>query len=181
MLAIDRYQTAVFLDELDSTDRVFTFQTFDDSDKKDRRKAKVLHGTFDEHADCLIRMNHSRAGVFVMVNEGDGIVHPGNKTCRCNQNVVRIRAIFVDADGVPLEPILAKAPPPHIVVESSPGKWHAYWLTNDTKLEEFKARQQAIAQKFGTDPSINDLSRVMRLPGFYHQKQEAFKTRLVRN
>jgi hypothetical protein len=132
-----------------------------------------------EHAEKLSYMNSCGAGVFVMVNRGDGVVHDGAKTCRTNVNVVAVRALFVDADGTPLGPILDKAPPPHILVESSPGKWHMYWLTNDTTLDEFKARQQAIAQAFGTDSSVIDLARVLRVPGFWHQKGEPFLTRLV--
>lgn len=70
---------------------------------------------------------------------------------------------------------------PPLGLVTSPCKWHIYWLTNDTKLVEFKPRQLAIAQQFGTDPKVNDLARVLRLPGFYHQKKEPFMTRLVRN
>lgn len=177
----DLYQAEQFLDRLDQNSVPYTFQTFDDSDKKDFRKARVFQSRFCDISDTLIRMNQEGAGIFVMVNEGDGIVHTGKKTCRCNENVIRVRALFADADGTPLEPILARSPPPHIVVESSPGKWHVYWLTNNTKLEEFKPRQQAIAQLLGTDPAVCDLARVMRLPGFYHQKKEPFMTRLVGN
>lgn len=173
-------QAEQFLDQLARGETEFTFQTFDDSESKDLRKAKVLHGTLDLHADTLIRMNQSGAGIFVMVNHGDGVVHEGSKTCRCNNNVIAVRALFADADGAPIEPILARSPPPHVVVESSPGKWHVYWLTNDTKLGEFKPRQQAIAQHLGTDPAVNDLARVMRIPGFYHQKKEPFMTRLAK-
>jgi hypothetical protein len=114
-----------------------------------------------------------------MVNRGNGVVHEGKKTCRTSDNVIAVRALFADADGTPIGPILAKCPPPHILVESSPDKWHIYWLTNDTKLEEFKPRQIAIANALGTDPSVNDLARVLRLPGFYHQKNEPFMSRLV--
>lgn len=168
-----------YLELLDPESEVFTFQTFDDSQRKAMAKARVFHGTFDQHAEDLCRLNYSGAGIFVMVNKGDGIVYDGNRTCRTNGNVIAIRALFADADGVPIEPILAKCPPPHILVESSPNKWHIYWLTNDTKLEEFKPRQIAIANALGTDPKVNDLARVLRVPGFYHQKGEPFMTRLV--
>lgn len=157
----------------------FTFQTFHENKNKTPTKARVLHGPFDQYADELIHLNNCGAGIFVMVNQGDGIIHQQNKTCRTNANVVSVRALFADADGTPIAPILAKCPPPHILVESSPDKWHIYWLTNDTKLEEFKPRQIAIANALGTDPAVNDLARVLRVPGFYHQKQEPFMTRLV--
>ena len=68
---------------------------------------------------------------------------------------------------------------PDIVVESSPNRWHGYWLTNDCPLDQFKHFQQLIAQKFAGDTAINDLPRVMRLPGFWHQKSEPFLTRMI--
>ena len=178
VLDIDLSMAHSFLEKLDP-EGIFTFQTFDEGDQKDYKKSLVLHGSLEQHAQKLTQMNNLGAGVFVMVNRGDGIVNVGKKTCRTNDNVISVRALFADADGVPIGPILAKAPPPHILVESSPGKWHFYWLTNDTTLDEFKGRQQAIAQAFGTDPLVCDLSRVLRLPGFYHQKGEPFLTRLV--
>ncbi|CAN1529244.1 RepB-like DNA primase domain containing protein [Methylophilaceae bacterium] len=166
-----------YLDKLGDTE--YTFQTFDDSPRKSMAKAKVLHGTLETHADELIHLNNCGAGIFVMVNRGDGNTKEGKNTCRTNKNVIAVRALFADADGTPIGPILKKCPPPHILVESSPDKWHIYWLTNDTKLEEFKSRQQAIANALGTDPAVNDLSRVLRLPGFFHQKNEPFMSRLV--
>lgn len=170
-----------FLSKFDSKSENNTFQTFDDKKTKDPKKATVLHGSFKQHYEQLTHLNSIEAGIFVMVNQGDGIVHEGNKTCRTKSNVIAVRALFADADGVPIEPIMDICPPPHILVESSPGKWHIYWLTNDTKLEEFTLRQVAIAKRYGTDPAVKDLPRVMRIPGFYHQKNEPFMTRLVTN
>ena len=169
----------------------FTFQTFADGKEDAHRAAaagykpqalqRVLHGSFSSRATELARLNQMGAGVFVMVNRGDGITREGRRTCRTNGNVVAVRALFADADGIPLQPILDKSPPPHILVESSPDKWHLYWLTRDTPLEEFTVRQGAIAELLGTDPAVKDLARVMRLPGFYHQKGEPFMTRLVQD
>lgn len=161
-------------------DEEFTFQTFDDR-KENRSLARVFHGTFQQYAETLISLNKKGAGIYVMVNRGDGVVHPGQKTCRLKINVIGIRALFADADGIPIEPILKICPPPHILVESSKGKWHIYWLTHDTKLDEFTDRQVAIAECLGTDPAVKDLPRVMRIPGFFHHKQEPFMSRLVTN
>lgn len=181
-LTPDKEVARSFLNKLDNLEDIFTFQTFDD--KKDENNfiyPCVKHGTFDEHYELLKKLNQKGAGIFVMVNRGDGITHEGEKTCRTKSNVIAVRALFADADGVPIEPILDICPPPHILVESSPGKWHIYWLTNDTKLEEFTPMQEAIAERYGTDPAVKDLPRVMRIPGFYHQKNEPFMTRLVTN
>ncbi len=79
--------------------------------------------------------------------------------------------MFADTDGAPLEPL--KVLEPHIIVQSSPGKWHVYWLVDvDFPLDMFTPIQKAIAAKYGTDDKVNDLSRVMRLPDFYHCKGE---------
>ena len=156
-----------------------TFQTFDDrKGRKSPSLARVLHGTLDEHFVQLTRLQQQGAGAFVMVNRGDGLVHSGEKTCRTAKNVVAVRSLFVDLDGVPLKPVL-KACRPDIVVESSPGRYHGYWLTDDCRLDEFSQHQKLIAQKFNGDPSVHDLPRVMRLPGCIHQKAEPFMTRII--
>ena len=157
-----------------------TFQTFDD-DKVAKRGylARVFHGTLDEHADSLIAVNDQGGGVFVMVNEGDGVVHSGEKSCRTTRNVVRVRAVFVDLDGAPLEPVMESGVHPDIVVNSSPGRWHAYWRVSAFPLEAFQKLQQQLIFKFDSDPIVHDLARVMRLPGFFHQKEEPLMSRVI--
>ncbi|WP_179190124.1 DNA-primase RepB domain-containing protein [Hydrogenophaga sp. IBVHS1] len=178
VLTPDITQANHFLDLLGADD-AFTFQTFDDNgNRKDGRLARVFHGTLDQHLPKLSRLQQQGAGVFVMVNEGDGVIHADSATCRTTKNVVSVRALWVDLDGSPLQPVL-DAHDPDIVVESSPNRWHAYWLTNDCARADFKLRQQQIAAKFKGDPKVCDLPRVMRLPGFWHQKSEPFMTRLV--
>ena len=160
----------------------FTFQTLDDRkavEKPDPKLIKVLHGQFEEHAETLQKLNDRGAGVFVMVNQGDSVIHAGSKTCRSSKNVKRVRAVFVDLDGAPLEPVLAASPPPSIVVNSSPGRWHAYWRVSDCGLEAFTNIQKALIAKFDGDKSVHDLCRVMRIPGFVHRKETPFLTQIV--
>jgi hypothetical protein len=135
MLVPDLTQAIVFLDALEAGG-LFTFQTFADCPVAGIYPG-VFHGTLAEHATELARLNQRGAGVFVMPNAGDGVVHPGKKTCRTNGNVVRIRAHFLDLDGAPIEPVLAANVQPHIVVESSPKRWHVYWRVTDCRLGEF--------------------------------------------
>lgn len=161
-----------FLNALDPKG-CFTFQIFDDDkERKDRSLAKIFHGSLSEHAEKLAVLQQRGAGAFVMVNEGDG-------KGRYASNVTRVRAHFVDLDGAPIEPVLEAAVRPHIVVESSLGKWHAYWLVRDCNLPDFKPRQQSLAAQFAGDRAVCDLPRVMRLPGFWHLKETPFQTRLV--
>jgi len=142
-----------------------TFQTFDDTKAKRRELSKVLHGNFDIHCRQLELLNQRRAGVYVMANAGDG---KGRKT----ENVLRVRAVFVDLDGSPIEPVLEAPLQPHVVVETSPKRFHAYWLVDDIQKQEFRAVQEMLARRFYGDISVKDLPRVMRLAGFFHQKHE---------
>lgn len=99
---------------------------------------------------------------------------------RKRENIVGIRAVFVDLDGAPLAPVIQWALPQNIVVESSPGRYHAYWLVDGTvALTEFTGLQKKLAKLFGGDPKVHDLPRVLRLPGFSHRKGEPFRTCVV--
>lgn len=179
--SIDIKMAARFLD-LFGTKESFSFQTFADKKVspdaaamkgyKQPKLARILHGTLLKHAEELARLNKEGAGVFFTVNETDG---QGRKA----GNIIRVRALFVDLDGAPLDPVLAHEIKPHIVVESSPGRFHAYWLTDDCPLDEFKSAQQKLAHQFKGDMKVCDLPRVMRLPGFIHQKAEPFMTRII--
>jgi hypothetical protein len=169
-----------FLNLLDPNGE-FTFQTFDDRKKVKGYDplAKVFHGTLDEHADALISINRQGGGVFVMVNEGDGELHEGEKTCRTARNVVRVRAVFVDLDDAPLEPVKESGLHPNIIVNSSPDKYHVYWMVSGVGLTEFTTLQKQLIAKFKGDPSVHDLPRVLRVPGFFHQKAEPFMVNVI--
>lgn len=171
--------TNKFLDALDQ-DGEFTFQTFSDKKNQSKNVSRVFHGTLIQHQDTLTKLNAQGAGIFVMVNQGDGLIHSPNKTCRTNANITRIRSMFVDLDGAPLDPVLRAESPPDMIIESSPGRWHAYWLVKDCPLDQFSIAQVELAKKFSGDPSVKDLARVLRLPGFYHQKTTPFMTRIHR-
>ena len=148
-----------------------TFQTFDDHGKRPEL-AKVLHGSFDALSPALRNLNGQGAGVFWMVNYGDG---RGRRAA----NVTGVRCVFVDLDGAPLAPVQSSVLEPHAVVESSPGRYHVYWCMADCDPRDFKRVQQALAAKYGGDTSVCDLPRVMRLPGFEHRKGEPFTSRLL--
>jgi hypothetical protein len=178
MLIPDLAQSTAFLDFLEPGG-LFTFQTFADRPALSIYPS-VMHGTLDEHAAELMSLNQRGAGIFVMDNAGDGVIRPGAKTCRTQANVTRVRALFVDLDGAPLEPVTTFEEPPDLVVETSPGRWHAYWQVDDCELDEFSHLQQCLAAEFEGDRSVCDLPRVMRLPGFWHVKSETpFLSHLV--
>jgi RecA-family ATPase len=160
-LRVDLEMARRFLTSLDEEAEAFTFQTF--TDRKDRPLpdplARTLTGNLEELHETLVSLNEAGAGVFVTVNETDG-------TGRRKENIVRVRALWQEADRgdepeLPLEP--------HIVVESSPGKYHRYVLA-EMPLEAFEATQERLVQDYGSDPAAKDRARVLRVPGFFHLK-----------
>lgn len=168
MTAPDLHEAAAFLRMLGTR---HTFQTFDDA-KTGASLVRTLHGTLDDHAATLADLNARGAGIFVTVSATDGT---GRKTA----NIRSVRALFVDLDGAPLEPVMAGPLAPHCTVQSSPGRWHAYWRVADCPLADFKPLQTALAARFNGDAKVHDLPRVMRLPGFDHRKGEPCRARLL--
>jgi putative DNA primase/helicase len=159
------------------------FQTLDDSKARDSKDlVRCGYGAFDEYADRLESRNRLGAGVFFTPNQ----THPGPRN---TSNVTAVRALFVDLDGAAIEPVLAWELQPDLVVESSRGRFHAYWRTDGSvPLDEFEPLQKKLAALFNGDAAVHDLPRVMRLPGSWHQKvsrdgkrSEPFMARIARD
>jgi hypothetical protein len=109
-------------------------------------------------------------GVFFMVGDGD-------LQGRRAENVKAITAYFVDLDGASLPDAWPLTPT--AVIESSPGRYHAYWRVLDAPLATFAHVQKHLAVLFGGDDKVHDLPRVMRLPGYTHQKHEPFTSHIL--
>lgn len=157
----------------------------------------------------LVSLNKNGYGIYWAVNEfGEngsvGGIPPtdSNKWRRLSENVTRIRALFVDIDTyLPKETILELSEKfganLSITTSEKDGnlKSHIYWIfENDTPLNEFERYQQIIAYKIDdylreltnsdettefTDKKVKDLSRVLRVPGFYHLKDEPSLVKIV--
>lgn len=147
-----------------------TFQTFTDckpspmpADWKDPL-AQIIHGQLHHLAPELEKLNKAGAGIFVMVNQGDG-------KGRSAKNVVALRAVFTDNDGTPRKP---RALPSSFSVESAHGPHDYLLLEPGAPVASFTPAQKQLAAYYGTDPSVHDLPRVTRVPGFLHRKDEPF-------
>ena len=173
-LAPDLDQARNFLELLDEEATGFTFQMATDAEPKPKPDplARAINLPPDNLKALVIR-NGNGAAIWVMINAGDG-------KARKAANITRVRAVFADLDGAPLDPVLRCELEPHVVVESSPGKFHVYWFVTDLPLDQFEGVQRRIAAMFDGD-SICDLCRVLRVPGFIHAKDPAapFMSRIV--
>ena len=146
-----------------------SFQTFDDKGIN-KRLTKQLHGTIKTHFNELAELNSKGAGVYFTVNQTNGLG-------RTTKNIHKIRSVFIDLDGTPLPEKFNVIP--SLVVNTSPNKYHCYWLVKDMPLETFTLYQQALAAKFNSDPVVKDLPRIMRVAGFYHQKKKPYPTKII--
>lgn len=165
MITPDLTEARRFIDMI-APDGNALFQTFDDDEE---RKARRLARTTRDFGE-LTGLNEKRAGIFITVNAIDGAK-------RGTSHVTIVRALFADFDGVDLPTEWEIEP--SVIVNTSPGKFHVYWLCEGFPKEEFEAAQKAIAARYGTDPVVHDLSRVMRIPGFWHQKKGAYQAKIV--
>lgn len=161
-----------FLTALDEGSDAWLFQTFADGNNADKALTRLFHGSLNEHADTLAELNKAGAGVFVTINETRG--------CRRKKaDITRIRALYVDLDGSPIEPVRATATPPQILVQSSPGRFHAYWRVVDCPVDACEPALKRLIARFDGDRNCSDRSRVLRLPGFYHRKREPYLVHMV--
>jgi hypothetical protein len=167
-MTLDITQQERFAKLLDRQAAQFTLQTFDDDyTRKDRSLVRVIaNGNVND--PVLAQLNELGAGIFVTINETD-------LKWRSNDNITRIRAVWQEDDdgfaGVfPIEPTA--------VVESSPGKYHRYWLVSDEwpaderGRGDFEGVMARMVEQYGCDPAAVDLSRVLRLPGYTNKKRK---------
>jgi Primase C terminal 2 (PriCT-2)/RepB DNA-primase from phage plasmid len=169
---VNREAAGRFLQLLDPAARDFTFQTFGEPHTDN---AGLARSTSDR-AEVLRLYELGGAGVYVTVNETD-------LTGRKSENIKRVRAVWQEDDeghGGPF-PLY-----PSLVIESSPGHFHRYWLTNDWPADEqgradFAAVMGRMVASYGCDKNAKDISRVLRLPGFLHRKDltQPFMVRIV--
>lgn len=153
------FKTAqLFLKFLDDATDIFCFRTYADS-RNDKQLNRNWTSTFEEAKHDLAAFIERGASVCVVINEGG----------HTDDEIHRVRYMFADTDGANPKPLI-KALKPHMIIETSPRRYHIYWKVSDCDVAKFKAVQGALAKKYGTDPVVKNPSRIMRIPGFFHQK-----------
>jgi hypothetical protein len=196
---IDLAEARRFLQALDpNVGASFGFATFDDDHARgDYKLAMRLYGDLNqavrltgrrkgevsETAGLLSFMQRLGAGVFTTVQALDGV---GAK----EKNVSRVRAVIADADSDEqlrtLRDFIQRSQLwPSIMVASGGvtaggnAKVQMYWRLGDCPVGQFTEAQALLLSRCGTDPAAKDLARVLRLPGFIHQKREPRLTRIL--
>lgn len=157
----------------DNKDRI-NWKKVESGNPKVGAEIHTMHGTLSAHLEKLKDLNQNGFGIFVTVNETD-------LKGRESKNISGIRAFFADfdePDATRIEYLKSLTLVPTLIVETSPNKHHAYWVVRDASLDDFKKYEPMLVESFldkGIDKGIKDLPRVLRLPGFYHLKQDSKK------
>lgn len=144
-------------------DGALTVQTFADR-RPSSLPPQIRGGDLASLWPWICGQSDAGAGVFATVN----LTAPGQRTA---SSVTAVRALFVDVDD-PATPRPDWHLTPTLTVASGRGL-HAYWSLAPWASPDpvqFRGAQRRLAAYYGSDPSVCDLPRVMRLPGTLHQK-----------
>ena len=149
-------------------------QVFDDSEQKRTSLAEYNYGRLSDVAiqKWLIGKIKAGAGVYYVINETDGIG-------RRRENMRFTVAALVDLDGAPLPSTFPVEP--HIIVQTSEGRYHVIWLLKQsTDFAAWSDLQKRLATYYCGDRKLVDPPRVARLPGFDHLKREPYRSHVIR-
>ena len=128
---------------------------------------------FQSKSKVLMAHNEVNRGIFFVVNSG------GNSDRKIN----KINAQFFECDTLSLEEQMeniSKFPlEPSIIVQTKKSL-HVYFLIKNGKVEKFRDIQKKLAKHFNGDGSCINESRVMRVPGFYHCKEEPVRVKCIK-
>jgi putative DNA primase/helicase len=129
-------------------------------------KIGSLVGTLQKHNDLY-------RGIYFVINYG------GHE----DADITRINAQFVECDDLPIEEQMEKIEsfplPPSLIVRTRKSL-HTYWLVKDARVDAFRRIQKKLIAHFQGDAACVNESRVFRLPGFYHCKEEPVTVDCVR-
>lgn len=162
------------LNSLFNVDEKVCLRVFEDRDEGifPGVKYTVECGKYTSMEDILRNHNAMNRGIFYTVNYG------GHN----DENITRINAQFVEMDKASFEEqkkrIDAFRLPPSMIIKTRKSL-HTYWFVKDGDVSKFRNIQRQLVKHFDGDPMCVNESRVMRLPGFNHCKQEPVKVTCI--
>ena len=129
------------------------------------QKLSMECGKYASIEKTLKEHNTQNRGIFFVVNYG------GQE----DSLITRINAQFVESDELSFEEQQAQIDtfplPPSMIIKTRKSL-HTYWFVKGAKVELFRGIQKQLVKQFHGDPMCVNESRVMRLPGFYHCKED---------
>lgn len=149
----------------DSNDKIFMRSLKDKGAKDSGINSDAPLSRLDSMLSMQRQRNADDRGIFFVVNGGG----------QSDREVKKARAQFIDFDDFPFEEQIRRLNSfplePSIIIKTKKSL-HCYWLLDGGEIKYFREVQQRLNQYFGSDPSIQNESRVMRLYGFEHRKTD---------
>ncbi len=123
--------------------------------------------------EAAAKMNAKGSNVHISINPAGPYASECKTRALKDADIVAATATFLDAD----EPGIADNLPDKALARPDFGvvtglqphaRAHFYWLlqTPISDFDRWRWFQKQLAQRYGTDPAVCNISRVMRLPGF---------------
>lgn len=144
--------------------RVFSDRKAEEPEYKGNKYTETIAG-LPNLLPVLKQHNKKNRGIFFVVNSGGDL----------DDEITGINAQFAENDTLPVQEQMKRLEgfplPPSIIVKTRKSL-HSYWLTRDAKVSRFREIQLRLAKQFDGDTACQNESRVLRIPGFYHCKQE---------
>ena len=152
--------------------RVFSDRKAEEPEYKGNKYTEKLKN-IDTLLPTLKQHNKKNRGVFFVINSGG----------HSDSDITRINAQFVEMDSGNFKEQQTKIDafplPPSIIVKTRKSL-HCYWLMKEAEVSRFREIQLRLVKQFDGDPMCQNESRVLRLPGFYHCKQEPVMVECLR-
>jgi energy-coupling factor transporter ATP-binding protein EcfA2 len=156
----------------------YVIQTFDDREYVvEKDPSLITVGPPRLYSEERLRdLNTRGAGIFFTVNK-----FPTGK--RAKDLCAGINAWYSECDSLSIVEQVERynqSPLPPTFLVMSKKSIHAYWLAVDGTEKNFVRIQQGLIKHFQGDPAMKDISRVLRIPGFFHNKtKEPFLVNVV--
>lgn len=151
--------------------------------KKGMKTFPCIPQKLDKALTTLTNLNKD-SEIYFMVNEGNGKLNEQKTACHSTVNVTNLSAIFLDAElpnQDPL-PIVKKFcekyfVDPSIIVNTSPIRYHIYWLLEPTPATKenvfiWQKIQSFLHSKLSSDRTMTDIPQLLRIPNFKNTKKD---------
>ncbi|MEQ1739184.1 MAG: phage/plasmid primase, P4 family [Methyloglobulus sp.] len=167
----DQKIAAKFIEALGLDPQMVVFQKFPG---KTGGYAQIQIGSLEPHWEWVEASNtEQNCSISIMTNPARGAKQT---------DITLVQTVFADDDTLREAYRTDWSIAPHIITETSPGKYHYFWRTNQGALawKELGILQGKIAKAYGTDESLSDPAKKARLPGTLHLKGSPFLTHIVK-
>jgi len=144
----------------------FCIQTFDDSTGVKDRSLTTCGKPSKYTKERIKELNDAGAGIYFTPNS---FPSGERKATLCT----KVNAWIMESDDLTIEQQwenLDKSPIKPSFIISSKKSLHAYWLSKDGTIENYTKIVKGLIKHFKGDEACKDISRVFRIPGFYHKK-----------